>query len=140
MIDRELVTRKAVLILRDLDALGRLAALDRAAYLASRVDQAAAERYPERMIGRMIDVDYHLLTESGHAPPSDYYRSFVQLADAEVLEREFALRVAACASLRNRLVHDDDEDVDPSKVFDAMPAALRDIPEYLRRVDAFVQV
>ena len=50
MIDAELMTRKCLLIMRDLEALRPLAARDRAAYLASTVDEAAAERYLERMI------------------------------------------------------------------------------------------
>jgi hypothetical protein len=33
------------------------------AYEQNRIDQAVAERHLERMIGRMIDVNYHLLTE-----------------------------------------------------------------------------
>jgi hypothetical protein len=28
------------------------------------------------MIGRMIDINYHLITEAGHAPPRDYDESF----------------------------------------------------------------
>ncbi len=45
MIDPELVTRKIVLIMRDLDALGPIAAKDRSAYLESRIDEVLVERY-----------------------------------------------------------------------------------------------
>jgi hypothetical protein len=69
VIDSELVTRKCVLIIRDLEALRTLATRDRDAYLASNLDEAAAERYLERMIGPMIDINYHLLVEPGQAPP-----------------------------------------------------------------------
>lgn len=137
MIDPELVTRKMVLILRDLEALAQLAVADRAAYLASRTDETLAERYLERMIGRMIDINYHMLTESGHAPPADYYASFVRLADLGVCDREFAVRVAACAGLRNRIVHEYDE-IDPAKVFEALQTAITDVPIYLDRVTAFL--
>jgi hypothetical protein len=75
VIDRELVTRKMVLIAEDLRRLEALAAKDREAYLASEIDETLAERYLERMIGRMIDVNYHVLTESGEAPPRDYFAS-----------------------------------------------------------------
>ena len=54
-IDSELVTRKLLLIARDLDALTAIRNRGQDAYLTSRVDQAVAERHLERMIGRMID-------------------------------------------------------------------------------------
>ena len=138
MIDSELVTRKIVLVMRDLDALRPIAARDRAVYLESPIDEAAAERYLERMIGRMIDINYHLLTESGQAPPVDYHASFISLADLGVLDREFAARIALCAGLRNRIVHEYD-DLDPSKVFEALQSAMRDVPLYLAQVNDFLR-
>jgi uncharacterized protein YutE (UPF0331/DUF86 family) len=137
VIDRELVTRKCLLIMRDLEALRALAALDRTAYLASNLDEAAAERYLERTIGRMIDINYHLIVESGQAPPSEYHASFLRLADLGVFDREFAARIARCAGLRNRIVHEYDE-IDPSKVFDALQAAISDIPQYVATVNEFL--
>ncbi len=76
-VDVELVTRKLLLIGGDLDALASVAATTRPAFLGSLFDQAVAERLLERTIGRMIDLNYHLLTENGHPPPADYYTSFV---------------------------------------------------------------
>jgi len=137
MIDPELVTRKIALIMRDLDALGPMAAKNRSAYLESHIDEVLAERYLERIIGRMIDINYHLLTESGHHPPPDYHASFARLEEIRVLDREFASRIARCAGLRNRIVHEYN-DLDPSKVFDALQDAMRDIPQYLRKVNDFI--
>ena len=39
------------------------------------------------MIGRMIDVNYHLITESGQPPPPDCHASFLKLG--ELLRRSF---------------------------------------------------
>lgn len=69
MIDRDLVTRKLVLIVADLEKVRDLATKARRAYLASEYDELAAERLLERIIGRMIDVNYHLVVESGKPPP-----------------------------------------------------------------------
>ncbi len=137
MIDRELVTRKMVLIAEDLRRLERLARKSREEYLASEIDEALAERYLERMIGRMIDVNYHLLTESGEPPPRDYYESFVALARIGVLETEFARRLAPCAGLRNRIVHVYD-DLDPARVYESLQSALADVPAYLAAVRSFL--
>ena len=137
MIDAELVTRKMVLILRDLSEVQPIARKNLAEYLASGIDEVVAERYLERMIGRMIDVNYHLVTETDHPPPSDYYQSFTQLAALGVLDRDLADRMAAYAGLRNRITHEYDE-LDPRKVHEALQAAARDIPDYLQRVKIYV--
>lgn len=78
-IDRKLITRKLVLITADLRALGLPAGRAPEEYLASPADEVVAERYLERIIGGMIDIDYHLITESGQPPPRDCFESFTQL-------------------------------------------------------------
>ena len=138
MVDRDLVTRKMALILADLRAVTPIAEKPLDDYLASGTDEILTERYLERMIGRMIDVNYHLITEAGHAPPRDYYESFTQLAKLRILPPPFASQIAACAGLRNRLVHEYDE-IDPQRVYEGLRAAVRDIPEYLRRVQQYLE-
>jgi uncharacterized protein YutE (UPF0331/DUF86 family) len=138
MIDRELVTRKLALITGDLNELGALAGKSLDEYLTSVRDELVAERLLERMIGRMIDINYHLITETGHPPPTDYYESFVRLGTLQVLPPDFARRIAACAGLRNRIVHEYDE-IDPAKVYEALQAAVNDIPDYLRHIHQYVE-
>ena len=133
MVDRDLITRKIALILDDLRAVAPIAQKPVDQYVASATDEIVAERYLERIIGRMIDINYHLITEAGHAPPRDYYDSFTQLAKLRILPPAFASQMAACAGLRNRLVHEYDE-IDPRRVYEGLQAAVRDVPEYLRRV------
>lgn len=137
MVDRDLVTRKIALIVDDLRAVTSIAQKPVDDYLASATDEIVTERYLERMIGRMIDINYHLITEAGHPPPRDYYESFTQLAKLRILSPAFASQIAACAGLRNRLVHEYDA-IDPRRVYEGLQAAVRDIPEYLRRVHEHV--
>jgi uncharacterized protein YutE (UPF0331/DUF86 family) len=138
-IDRDLVTRKLLLVTADIESLGAIRDKGRDAYLANSIHQAVVERRLERAVGRMIDINYHLITASGHPPPSDYHASFLKLSEIGVLDPEFARRIARAAGLRNRLVHDY-EDLDPGKVFDALDDALRDVPVYLARVNQYVKV
>ena len=136
-VDRELVTRKLLLITQDLDAVAPLATKPVSAFLESRFDQAVVERLLERMIGRMIDVNYHLITESGQPPPPDYHASFLKLFDLGIVDHEFALRIARCAGLRNRLVHEYEE-IDARKVFESLQAARDDIVTFVQRVEAYL--
>ena len=138
MIDPELVTRKMALITADLKAIGAFARRPLEDYIASATDEVLVERYLERMIGRMIDINYHLITEAGQPPPRDYFDSFTQLARIGVLPPAFATQIAASAGLRNRLVHEYDE-IDPERVYAGLHAAVRDVPEYLRRIERYLQ-
>ena len=125
------------LIAEDLRALAPCASKPLDEHLASPVDELVAERYLERIIGRLIDVNYHVLIESGRAPPRDCHDSFARMGALGVCDAAFARRSAGCDGLRNRIVHEYDA-IDPARVHAALDAALRDIPDFLRRVDAFV--
>lgn len=138
MIDPALVVRKINLISQDLDELLPISRKDLNEYLSTRIDEILAERYLERMIGRMIDINYHLITETGHPPPPDYYQSFTQLGKLGILPPAFAQQIAACAGLRNRIVHEYDE-IEPRKVHEGLQAAVRDIPLYLAHVHQYLQ-
>lgn len=50
----------------------------------------------------------------------------------------FAQQIAACAGLRNRIVHEYDE-IDPQKVYEGLQAAVRDIPQYLAHIHQHIQ-
>jgi len=138
MIDRELVTRKLLLVQQDLDTLAPYARKPITDYLASPTDELVVERLLERSIGRLIDVNFHLLTESGRPPPPDYYASFVELAALGAADPALARRVAACTGLRNRIAHEYDA-IDPVRVHTALGPALRDLPEWMRHVLAFLE-
>ena len=138
-VDRELVTRKLLLITQDLDAVAPFATKPLSTFLQNRLDQAVVERMLERMIGRMIDVNYHLITEAGQPPPPDYHASFVKLGELGIVNPEFARRIARCAGLRNRLVHEYEE-IDPRQVFESLQTARDDIVTYVRSVESCLDV
>ena len=138
MIDRELITRKISLILRDPQPLTDLSRQTLESYLASSINEVLAERYLERLIGRMIDINYHLVTESGQPPPKDYHESFYMLGTIGILPGDFVREIAFSAGLRNRIVHEYDE-IDTSKVYEALQVAVRQIPTYLNHVNRFIE-
>jgi len=62
VIDHELVTRKMVLIGGDLQEITRLADMPLQEYLGDLRAEVLAERYLERVIGRMIDINFPCLS------------------------------------------------------------------------------
>jgi uncharacterized protein YutE (UPF0331/DUF86 family) len=89
-VNRELVERKVSLILQDLEKLRELAQLDLSDYLADFKNEAVAERFLERIIGRMIVINYHVITEQTLSAPTDYHSSFTQLEKLNILKDEDA--------------------------------------------------
>ncbi len=133
MIDKDLLARKILLISTDLNEIESHAEVPIKEYLEDTLLQAAMERYLERMIGRMIDINYHISTELGEAPPPDYFQSFLVLGDLDVMPVEFAREMATTAGLRNRLAHEYDR-LDPEKVHEAAGRAAGDVSKYLEYI------
>jgi len=81
----------------------------------------------------------HLLFNDGDsAPPKDYHESFVRLGTLGVMTADLAKEMAMAAGLRNRIVHEYN-DIDPERVYEALPVAVRQIPLYLDHIHRFVE-
>lgn len=126
-VDREVLTRKSTLIAEDLVRLRPLADLPSEEYLARPDAQLATERLLERMIGRMLDVNYHIALEEIGVAPRDF----------KVLPPDFARQIAQTAGLRNRLAHEYN-DLDHRQIHEAARRALVDIPRYLDAIQRFL--
>ena len=132
-IDKKLVSRKITLINIDLKSLKVLSRLSLKTYLSKADYEALAERYLERIIGRMIDINYHILSEKENEIPTDFYNSFTELGKKRYLPLRLAEVMANSAGLRNRLAHEYDE-IDAKKIFEAMASCLKDVPKYLKNL------
>ena len=132
-IDKKLINRKITLINADLKNLSKLSKLSLKTYLSKSEYETLAERYLERIIGRMIDINYHILSEKDNEIPTNFFSSFVMLGRKKYLPVKLADIMANSAGLRNRLAHEYDE-IDPQKVFEAIESCLRDVPKYLKNI------
>jgi len=132
-IDKKLVSRKITLINNDLKSLKALSKLSLKTYLSKADYEALAERYLERIIGRMIDINYHILSEKEKEISIDFYNSFIALCRKKYLPIKLAGIMANSAGLRNRLAHEYDE-IDPKKIFAAIESYLKDTPRYLKNI------
>lgn len=137
-VDKELICRKIKLISKDLKEIRRISYLSEKEYFAKSIWEIQAERYLERIIGRMIDINYHIITETGNPPPSDYFESFIDMGKLKVLPKEFSREMAPYAGLRNRLVHEYNT-LNERRVYQAMKKLMKDIPKYFRALEKYVK-
>lgn len=137
-INPKLVFRKINFILRDMQRLKPLSLLSFSDYQKNYDNEILSERYLERILMRVIDINYHLLTESNYASPKDYFESFTRLSsDLHIFSYDFCRRMARFSGLRNRLAHEYDE-IDENKIHKEVKNIFRELPQYLRVVENFV--
>ena len=136
VVDKKLIFRKINLIIRDLEKLKSISSLSWQEYQKKFDYEALTERYLERIIGRMIDVNFHLIIENGCPPPEDYFSSFRMLGELGIISRDFAERLARLAGLRNRLAHEYDA-IDERKIYNELKNILKELPVYLKAVEKF---
>jgi uncharacterized protein YutE (UPF0331/DUF86 family) len=137
-IDKVLIHRKITLIAKDLRELKPISLLSQIDYFKKIDYEILAERYLERIITRMIDINYHLIVASNNPPPKDYFTSFTELVKLRILPRDFAERLAKYAGLRNRLVHEYNT-LDERKVYLAVKSIVKDLPHYLDYIEEFIE-
>jgi len=136
-IDKVLVERKTALILEDILHLEPISKHTLTEFIEKYEYEVLSERYLERIIGRMIDINFHIITELGHTPPRDYYGSFLQMGKLSVLPIALSEKLAHSAGLRNRIAHEYDE-IDEKQIYSAIKSCLKDVPEYLACVRKFI--
>lgn len=121
-------------LLSDLEAVGEPTA-DR--FEREPIPRFAAERILIALVDLAVAANSHLLTAVADAPPTDYRSSFTDLADHGILDRDLAERLAACAGLRNVLVHLY-LDIDVTTVAHATQQAPADFTAYRDQLAAWL--
>lgn len=137
-IDIDVIRRKAKLIEADLARLKKYKDLSLSEYLADENTQLIVERLLEKITGRTIDLNYHILKEEYEIMPQDYYDSFIQIGKNIIITEELSKEMANMAGLRNALAHEYDK-IDQNLVYKSLKLALVQIPNYLKIVLDFIK-
>lgn len=78
-----------------------------------------------------------ILKNIGKGPSRDYFNSFLDLAENQVLEMNFALKIAPSTGLRNILVHEY-EKIDDGIVFQSIANVLTYYLQYLNTISEYL--
>lgn len=136
-LEEAIVAKKLSVIVEALKALEPIGAMSLEDYRKDIYRRKAAERLLQELIEAAIDINTHIITASGHAPPDDYYESFTRLGELGVIETRLAEKLAPSAGLRNRLVHEYDDIKDPV-VHKAIGFAEELYPGYVQAIEHFL--
>jgi uncharacterized protein YutE (UPF0331/DUF86 family) len=136
-VDIRLIKRKVKLLEADLITLRKHRNVDLEEYLKNQDTQLIVERLLEKITGRLIDINYHILKEEYEIMPEDYYSSFIEMGKNRIVTPKFAEEIAKSAGLRNALAHEY-EKIDQILVHKAINTALVQIPQYIQKVTDFL--
>ncbi len=83
------------------------------------------------------DIANHLISKRGFRAPEDYADTFKVLAEAKVIQKDFASELAKMARFRNRLVHLY-WDVEVSEIWKIIQSRLDDFESYISQIGSFI--
>lgn len=133
-VDPAVVRRKLNVITANLQVLEQVATIDLAIYRTEIFTRKGTERLLQELIEAALDLNLHLLAQTVHKLPDDYYQSFILLGNLGILPKELAIALAPSAGLRNRLVHEY-EAIDDTVVLKAVRQAQGLYPQYVAAVE-----
>jgi len=140
MINKELIKRKINLIQDEMINLEKLSKSSFQEIVKDFLKQAALERILERIIGRAIDINQHLIAELATkeiSPPKDYRETFLKLTEIKVFPKKFAERISKSVGTRNILIHEYNK-VDYSKIYSSISDCLKDYHCYCEHILEFL--
>ena len=136
-VEEAIVRRKLAIIVENLKALEPIAGISRVDYLGDIYKRKATERLLQELIEAAIDVNTHLIVQSGQAVPDDYYESFILAGQLKFISVDLSIKLAPSAGLRNRLVHAYDR-LEHSMVLDVVKLAEDLYAEYVRQIEEYL--
>lgn len=119
----EVITEKLLHLLHYLRQLEEIQPDTYDRYASDLTRRLATERLIQLIVDIALDINNLMLSAHRLAPASDYFNSFLDLGEAGVLDRVFAVSIAPSTSIRNRLVHEY-EKTDDRIVFASIPKFL----------------
>lgn len=99
---------------------------------------AALERHFQKMVDAAVDINMHLIAESGLRTADDYQSTFSIVAEAEMLPVDFALKIAPSVGMRNAIVHQYG-DVNKKLMITHIRNGFGQYVEYIKLIDAFLK-
>lgn len=134
-----IIRRKLAVIVENIKALEPIKSMSREDYIEDIYRRKATERLLQELIEAAIDINTHIIVQTGHRAPDDYYESFVKSGELRIISADLAQKLAPSAGLRNRLVHEYDQ-IDHSMILDAVNTADDLYPQYVKEITDYISM
>jgi len=136
-VDNEIIRRKLAVIIENIKALEPVSGITKEEYVKDIYKRKAVERLLQELIEAAIDINTHIIVQTGSMAPDDYYESFIDAGRRKIISVDLAEKLAPSAGLRNRLVHEYDR-LEHTIVLEAVRGALKLYPEYVKEIEFYI--
>lgn len=136
-LEKEILRKKIAIIVENLKGLEPIKEMTIKQYASDLYKRKATERLLQELIEAAIDINTHIIVQTGNMVPDDYYMSFVKAGELKIIPMGLAERLAPSAGLRNRLVHEYDL-LDHSLVLESVQIAEELYPEYIKEIEEYI--
>lgn len=136
-----MIKRKVDLVQDEMVNLEKLSKFSFQEIVKNFMKQAALERILEKIIGRAIDINQHLIAELSTkevSPPKDYKETFLKLAELKIYPEKFAQSISRSVGTRNILIHEYNH-IDYGKIYSSISDCLRDYHKYCGYILKFLE-
>ena len=101
-------------------------------YISNIEKRAACERYFEKIIEAVVDLNFLIIKNKGLKVPEDEESSFILLSDEKIISYELAKKLKNAKGMRNIIAHEYGK-VDDEIVFEVITTQLdQDIKEFIK--------
>lgn len=137
MVNKELIHRKLNKLIQYLNELEGIQEYTLEDYLDNYFIRRTTERLLQLIVEVATDINGHIIVENEEKPPTDYYESFIILSKLDIINKDFAQKLAPSTGLRNRLVHEYEE-IDDKIVFVSIEKTLKMYRKYIEQINDYL--
>ncbi len=106
-------------------------------YCSNNLYKRTAERLIQLIVEAATDINNILLKTLDKGISSDYFSSFLKLAEAGVITMDFALEIAPSTGLRNIIVHEYQR-IDDELVYESIKKTLKYYLHYMKYINDYI--
>ena len=136
-VEKEVIRRKIAVIIENLKALEAVKDITIEEYRDDIYKRKATERLLQELIEAAIDINTHIIVQTGNRVPDDYFESFIKAGEYNIIPKNIAEKLAPSAGLRNRLVHEYDL-LDHFRILEAVKIAEDLYPSYIKAIEDYL--
>ena len=137
MSDKDRICAKLDKLFTYYEELKNLSTISLEEYKRNSIYRRAIERTMQLIVECATDINNMLLRMNGSKGASDYFNSFIDIAELNVIPVEFALQIAPSTGLRNILVHEYEE-IDDTIVYHSINMCLKHYLKYMDLINKYL--
>lgn len=106
-------------------------------YCSNYLYKRTAERLLQLIVEAATDINNMVLKVTGKETPTDYFSSFIKVAECAIFPMDFALEIAPSTGMRNIIVHEYQE-VDDRLIHAAIRDTLTYYLQYMEYMEEYL--